>query len=438
MRKLLILTFFVLLSTPLVNFFLLGNAQAVEFRASSDTYVYPRHFEYGGGTFVPLYEYFDINMNDLGLPGLYVATSGWGRVDLTGDNNYFFNNDQYNGNFTTAYIGWRDKTRRFHIRLGRQQVVAGVATESIDGGLLDFRIWKGLGIEVFGGRNVVSRIIGDGADWSYGSRLYYKWLNYGTFSLSYLDSYENTNEKDRRHVGFDCYITPVWLMEAGAHVHYDLLAEEFFDWGGNLTFFPIDPLVINLFYNGIVPTAFFSKASIFSAFADLGDETRQESGFDVEYRILPPLSVLVDFKWQWFTAADDAYRYGGEIKYNFGKTGQNVVGIGAHYQDEVNLNFVSNSLVGQFNSGYVEIRAFSKYYILPRWYTSLDVMTHIYTDQIFGERDSTSISTGTGVRILENLEIGGSVTVSESPVYSGPEVSGLFRISYYFGLPWKK
>lgn len=158
-----ILLFLVLLAVPCL---------ATEFRIQSDTMLksFERNISANGEQLVvPGYQYLGLDLGQLQQPGLSLHAYGWGRADLA-DSGFF--DETSDGELLYGYLQYTRPVANQQVRLGRFQVFAGVANESIDG--LEVRSDLGplLDVALFGGQEVgLISSEGRSGDQIYGGRL---------------------------------------------------------------------------------------------------------------------------------------------------------------------------------------------------------------------------------------------------------------------------
>ena len=142
-------------------------AAATDLFFESRTYVPARGSE-EEGTHVLLYEYLTLDAENLGRPGLYLRTGGWGRVDLA-DETY---GQTTNGELQYGYLGWRGPQLNAEARVGRVSLTAGVArNEVFDGIVVGSDLAAGFDFTAYGGVPVETVSEGRSSDSLYGGRI---------------------------------------------------------------------------------------------------------------------------------------------------------------------------------------------------------------------------------------------------------------------------
>lgn len=177
--------------------------QALELELQSRTYVPAR--EDGAGNFhAGFYEYLDIGVEEMPVPGLFLRLGGWGRFDLA-EETY---GRTSNGELQYGYLGWRGSARDVELRLGRLVVTGGAArAESLDG--LEVRGGLGAGFELaaYGGIPLETDAGGRSGDLLYGARLSQGRPGVYTAGISYLNETDD-GEAVRDEAALDLWWRP--------------------------------------------------------------------------------------------------------------------------------------------------------------------------------------------------------------------------------------
>lgn len=148
----------------------------------------------------PLYEYLQLDYGGYTGKGLTVHAYGWGRADL-GDGGYF--RDDNSGQLLYAYLQYSQPFSNFNLRLGRQQVMAGVVNEALDGLSLASDLGAFFTVSLFGGLPVAyDTSAGRSGDALYGGRLAHHWGSHYELGLSYLNSADD-GDRQRQRLGGD-------------------------------------------------------------------------------------------------------------------------------------------------------------------------------------------------------------------------------------------
>lgn len=171
---------------------------AAEFRIQSDTLIRGMERDTRTGkdqTVAPGYEYLQIDAGQLNEKGVSFHTYGWGRFDFA-DNQYF--EDQSDGELLYGYLQYADPATGLDLRVGRQNIAAGVGNDAIDGLQVSGDLGQWLVASAYGGQPVgFASTNGRTGDSIYGGRLGVHQGQYGEIGASYkiLDNDDITAEE---------------------------------------------------------------------------------------------------------------------------------------------------------------------------------------------------------------------------------------------------
>jgi len=171
---------------------------AAEIRLQSDTLVRGMARDTGTGknqTVAPGYEYLQIDAGQLNEKGVSFHSYGWGRFDFADDQ---FFEDRSEGELLYGYLQYADPATGLDLRVGRQNIVAGVGNDAIDGLQLSSDLGPWFVVSAYGGQPVgYDASAGRTGDSIYGGRLGVHQGQYGEVGASYkmLDNNDITVEK---------------------------------------------------------------------------------------------------------------------------------------------------------------------------------------------------------------------------------------------------
>ncbi len=162
-------------------------ALAVSFRGESETML--RTFERSSGSatnqqVIPIYEYFSLDVEQIGSETLSFYLYGWGRFDAA-DSGYY--DEPFDGELIYGYLEWTDEFQGRSLRIGRQHIYDGVANESIDGVRLMSDLGNQFSVTAFGGLPVGYEETGGRAgDTLWGGRLAHHAGSISDIGVSYM------------------------------------------------------------------------------------------------------------------------------------------------------------------------------------------------------------------------------------------------------------
>ncbi len=167
-----------------------------------------RHFERDragreANNIVPVYEYLQLDWRPKKEGPLSFHLYGWGRTSLADD--YF--EDKNEAELLYGYFQYRSPVRNYSLRVGRQQIFAGVASDSVDGILLQAALAQDFSVSLYGGLPVsLETTAGSGGDGIAGGRL--SWHKSGRHDLGV--SYKiisSDGDIDEERLGADLFLT---------------------------------------------------------------------------------------------------------------------------------------------------------------------------------------------------------------------------------------
>lgn len=370
------------------------------------------------GTFVPLYEYFTLNLTDVKISGLSFHTSGWGRVNLYD----YPEDDLANEDLTYGYLDLWRLGNTVNLRAGRQLVYLGVVSGHADGILLQLR-QPYYGIGIFGGIPVSEEsklseslfLEDESGDRMQGGRLYVAYPQIGEVGFSLLYS-EDDNNPDQRGWGVDWELTRYSLLSIIGHVNYDLISEEVYD----IAVVPVirlgKGLKFTYNYYRTIPTAAISKNSIFSVFAS--DDAVTDSGYTLDLRV-GRIRLLMDLHSYDYEDGEDTSKKGGQVAVSYGEKRDNVASIAYH------------SCKGVEND-YHELRLYVRHHIMEDLFADLDYLNYFYDEEINGEDYSLNLVGDVGYSLADNVEVVGAIDYSSNPLAEDNEVQGMVKVVWNF------
>ena len=371
---------------------------------------------------LPMYEFLDITARDLGVPGLNLYASGYGMVNL-----YELGGDRRGwGELDTAYLEYQDPKGRFWVRAGRLLLFnTGTFGDMVDGGSFNYYGPGGLTITGFGGINVIEGF-GDKTDsYLFGGRLGDRLLwaaGMTDVGISFVRKMTD-GVADREIIGADLtYYAPKYV-DVGGEFLYDNITRQVQQAMVQVGVRPHAQWNIGLNYQYLIPSLFLSKSSIFTVFADDG---QQRAGLNVSGRA-GRWSVNGDFDYILFKGQSNGYDLDVGFRYDFTGKGDLVGFDAGRYRD--------------YQNGYSMARAWVTYK-WPGWFarrvvTTGDVQFHYLDNRING----VAYSLYSALSLTYKSPIGLDVTavgVFRRDPYCVYDASGELRLSYFFGTGGEK
>jgi hypothetical protein len=259
-----------------------AGAKESDYRASATTYFrgYVRPGADATAEFVPFMELLQLSTRDVGVQGLSIQASLWGRVQLidipVGD-------ERVTGDVNTLFVSYRfDKKdcpfRGLEIRAGRQFISVGPAIyDQIDGGYVNYRSPFGLDVTAFGGLTTGVRFLHQSwalgnndtnfTGWVAGGRLGYRLMSLATLGVSYRHK-RFDGEVAFHEVGWDVVVHAIDSITLIGDGVFELTAERLKEGRAAIRFDVLKNLMVLAGYRYREPDLFIPRTSIFSVFSD--------------------------------------------------------------------------------------------------------------------------------------------------------------------------
>ncbi len=411
---------FILFLVQPVLLMLPGISPAVEIAGTSNTYLQSRESA-DGSKLLPLYEYLDFNVQDLGKESVSVHFGGWLGYDLQDDS---FGNDKKKGSdLQYGYVSYRTKENNAVVNLGRVMVFEGVAAERLDGIYARTDIKGGFGIAVFGGAPVETGDNLPGNNTIYGARISQQSAGLYTIGLSYLKE-EKNSVNFREDEGIDLWFRPVNKVELMGRSSYNAETKGWMEHAYYLVLGPFDKLRFNTEASWINYEDYFAGATTNVFKLTLGgplDPKEKVSilGEEVFYAINSNWAASMDYKNYSYNLAGSAGYYGAKVTYALPKSYN--AGISVHKMD------------GDTNRlKYDEYRIYASKKI-NKFDVAVDVMDVKYKEPINGVTSAYSATIAAGYELKHNLKVGLDIEYAKNPDFN-KNVSTFAKVIYGFDL----
>lgn len=372
----------------------------------------------------PLYEYLQLDYGGYAGKGLTAHAYGWGRVDL-GDGDYF--REDNSGQLLYAYLQYSQPFSNFNLRLGRQQVIAGVANDALDGLSLFTDLGAYFAANLFGGLPVAyDTSAGRSGDVLYGGRLVHRYGSHYELGVSYLQSSDD-GESQRRRLGADlAFALPGGISFDGRSV-YNLESEGFGEQVYQLRF-GLGPLSVRPYFEQYAyRDQFETTAQTPNPFRVLaaGNETLTAWGGDLGWGGFPAWELGLRLRQlSYDRSRDDAAYYA--LLLDWHGNGRTQVGgeLGALQGDATG----NETLLGKL---YFYLEGSGR---LQQTFVSGDLLYAGYDREIFGVDRSWSASLSAGRRFFaEALDVRLTGDYGSDPNFDS-DWRGTLALSYRYGL----
>jgi hypothetical protein len=394
------------------------GAQAAEMAGSSNTYLQYRE-SVGDSRLVPLYEYLDFTVQDLGKESLSAHFGGWLAYDLQDES--FANGQKKGSDLQYGYVSYRTKDHNAMVNLGRVMVFEGVAAERVDGIFAKADLMDGFGISVFGGAPVETGINLPGNSTIYGARISQQNAGLYTIGLSYLNEDKNSDIW-RREGGLDLWVRPVNNVEVTGRSSFNFQTTGWMEHSYYLILGPFDKLRVNAEASWINYADYFASATT-SAFSLLPggplDPKEKVSivGPELFYAINTNWAVSVDYKQYSYDVAGTANYYGAKATYRLPKSYS--AGASVHKMDGENSRLKYNMY---------RLYATKK---IDKADVSLDLLDVKYQEPVNGVDQSYSATVAAGYEMTEKLKLGADLEYSRNPDFYR-DVRIFLKLNYRF------
>lgn len=402
----------------LVMFFAPKSAHAAaNIAGTSNTYL--RSSEtVDGSNLLPLYEYLDFSVQNLGTESVSVHFGGWLRYDLRDDT---FGKNK-NSDLQYGYVSYARKTGNAVVNLGRVMVFEGVAAERVDGIYARTDVKGGFGIAAFGGAPVETNINLPGNDTIYGGRISHQYAGLYTIGASYLKEDKNS-DTFREEAGVDLWIRPVNKVELSGRSSYNTQTTGWMENSYYLILGPFDKLRVNAEASWINYEDYFSAATNNALKLSPGGpldprEKLNILGPELFYAINNNWAVSADYKKYEYDIAGSANFYGARASYTMPKSFS--AGISLHRMDGDTDRLK-----------YDEYRIYAAKRI-DKMNIAVDLLDVNYKEDINNVSNAYSAALAAGYDMTQKLKLGADVEYSKNPDFD-KDVRIFLKLIYRFG-----
>jgi hypothetical protein len=357
---------------------------------------------------IPIYEYLQFNFGNLEGDGLSLHVNGWGRVD-SGDSGFY--EDDPDGVLLYAFLEYINSSLNLQARLGRQKIINGVTTDSVEGIWISSTPIPWLGFSAYGGLPVALKSAEDrDEDITWGARMFHRLAAYYEVGLSYKIITGDLGEDDER-LGVDLFISLPGRVSLSGFSSQNLVTGGWGEHSYEIAFY-LNDLYVKPFYQRVSYEDFFNSGSIsarpFRFLSDTGEILNLYGG-EVAWQFSGGLDISAKYNYYDYQIREETASYfggllngsvgkallGAEIGLMDGKTAEN-----RYMMTRTFFNW--NRPLKLFNKG---------------MFTG-DVLYVLYDEKIFNKKSSLFASLGAGRRFLQDkLELRFSGQYSSGPFY---------------------
>ena len=375
-------------------------------------------------TVAPVYEYLQADFAQDKNKGLSLHLYGWGRTDLAGSDFY---QDDSTAELLYGYLEYALPASKLNLRLGRQQVVAGIANDSIDGLSLLAGLGANFTLSAYGGLPVAfGTVQGRSGDHIYGGRFSHRLASIYDIGLSY-QQLSNDGDKQDQQLGIDTSFGLPAGVNLSGRSSYNLESD---GWGEH--FYQISaalgPLSFRPFFEKYDYRDYFASGDRTpNPFAILtqSEEGLTSYGTDILWKSIANWDIGAKVKHFTYQVNDDtATYYAGFLIWH----GKELTQIGGEL----------GTMQGDAAKNQYQLSRLFFYWDRPAGraasFISGDLLYALYDEEIFGKDSSFFASLGAGQRFLKNrLEVKLSGDYSADPNFDS-DVRGMLVMNYRFSL----
>jgi hypothetical protein len=408
----------IIIGLVLLSFFSIipGKTLAATIAGESRTYLQYRETA-AGDKLLPLYEYLDFTVQDLGKESISVHFGGWLGYDLSNDS--FGQNADKDRSVQYGYVSYRAKENNTVVNLGRVMVFEGVASERLDGIYARTDIKGGFGVSVYGGALAIQGEPNDNT--IYGGRLSHQSAGLYTLGISYLKQ-ELNSRSFREEEGIDLWLQPVNKVAITGSSSYNKETTGWMEHAYYLMLGPFDKLRFNTEASWINYADYFagSTTNVFNMTPGGPIDPREKVnilGEEIFYSIDNNWALSVNYKKYGYDIAGNANYYGAKATYVLPKSYN--AGLSIHKMD------------GDTNRlKYDEYRIYASKKI-DKVDVAVDFIDVKYKEPINDVTNAYSVTLAAGYDLTPKLKLGADLEYSKNPDFD-KEVRAFLKINYRF------
>jgi len=240
---------------------------------------------------VPVIQSVTLDVGDVRLrhvEDLRLVVSGWGELTLGAAPVL----EGATGDLDIGFVEGKLFDRRLELRLGRQLIFGGAARlQPMDGASATVRIWRRVGLNVYGGVPVTPRFGVHQGDFMTGGRLFWRLTVDSEVGASFLEMLKDGLQA-RQDLGVDGRWRVGRSLVLTGYALLSLLELRLAEGDLAATWQPLSALQIGADYRRTSPDLFLPRSSILSVFSQ---ETRDQAGGNVWWRPISRLRAEADY-----------------------------------------------------------------------------------------------------------------------------------------------
>jgi hypothetical protein len=354
---------------------------------------------------VPVIQSVTLDVGDVHLrhvEDLRLVVSGWGELTLGAAPAL----EGATGDLDVGFVEGKLFDRRLELRLGRQLVFGGAArAQPMDGASATVRIWRRVGLNVYGGAPVTPRFGVHQGDFMTGGRIFWRPTVDTEMGASFLEML-NDGLQARQDLGVDARWRAGRSLVLTGYALLSLLELRLAEGDLAAAWQPSSSLEVRADYRRTSPDLFLPRSSILSVFSQ---ETRDETGGDVWWRPLSRLRAEADYH---VILAEAGYgqRGGGRVSASLGPAFETTLAAEVRFLRLATAN------------GYVQGRLYAIQRLSAAWVATLDLDLYSLEQPINGQTLSLTGAATLGWNITSRWR-----AVVTAIADSTPQVSSRFE-----------
>jgi hypothetical protein len=360
---------------------------------------------------VPLYQSVALTLSDVRLrhvDDLRLVVAGWGEVTLAGDSHVAAGA----GDLDLGYLEGKLLWRRVELRVGRQLIFGGAARAlQLDGGAATLRLWRRVGLSLYGGAPVTPRFGTYRGDVATGARLFFRPSVLSEVGLSFAEMLDHGRQA-RQDLGVDARYQAHRTLALTGYALLSLLELRLAEADVAARWQPLALLQLGADYHRTAPDLFLPRGSILSVFSQ---ETRDEVGGDVFVRAHRRVRVEGDYHLI-VDAAGIGQRGGGRVSASLGPAYEATVAA------EVRVLRLPQN-------GYVQTRLYFIERLTPSLTATIDFDTYVLEQPLNGQTLSLTAAATLGWEIAPRWRAVATAIADSTPLVQR-RLECMFKLVY--------
>jgi hypothetical protein len=386
--------FLILLSSPVPS-------SAFTLTGDSNTFLSARETS-DNSKIIPVYEYLDFSVDNIGDTRVSFHFGGWGKADLD-DESY---GKRYDADLEYAYLSFRNNRNNTTVNIGRLLVFEGVAADRVDGIYARTDLKGGFGVSGFVGSPVEEDPNGVSGDTIYGGRASFQIPSSLVVGGSYLNETDGGSDF-RKELGLDLWLSPVSKVVITGRSSYNSVTDGWMEHAYFLSLGPFGNLRLNSEASWINYKDYFQAATtdVFKLAPGILDPSEKVRvlGEEASYPITENLVASVDYKNYNYDLAGSADYYGS--RFTYAVPGKGGAGVSVHRM---------NGATDRLRYREFRVYGFKKF---GKADLTLDFIDVDYDNEISGIKNAYVASLAAGYDVSKKVRVVADIDYSRNPIF---------------------